>query len=218
MSYFAQKEKISKGSFLFNRNEKVYVKIIRGVAYAYILFHIFSTILVIQTMPSSTMAPAIEKGNRVVILKSSYGIKLPLIHFKESGKTITFSRPKRGDIVLICNSESGGFFSSVIGFISFGILGGKKYMIKRVIGLPKEKIEIRDKKVYINNSLLEESYPLVFSDSRVLSEDVVSRDNMEEFIIPYNSYFLMGDNRDYSHDSRNYSSVDFSRIEGKVIR
>ena len=81
-------------------------------------------------------------------------------------------------------------------------------LVKRVSGLPGETIEIRDRHVYINNEKLTEDYA-VFTDSR----NIPRRDTMAPVTIPADSFFMMGDNRDNSNDSRFWG---FARREGMI--
>ena len=78
-------------------------------------------------------------------------------------------------------------------------------------------LEIREKKVYINGSFLEESWANINNDLRFLNSEVSGRDNFGPYIIGYNEYFVLSDNRDYGYDSRDFGSVNFSFINGKVI-
>ena len=70
-------------------------------------------------------------------------------------------------------------------------------LVKRVIGLPGDTIEVRERAVYINGHKLDESYA-VYTDSR----EIPQRDNMDAVTVPADSFFMMGDNRDNSNDSR----------------
>lgn len=101
-----------------------------------------------------------------------------------------FDNPQRGDVV-------GIYFPSV----------GERRLIKRVIGLPGEKVEIKNGKVYINNTKLEESY----LDSNIFtSPDAIIQLKNDE-------YFVMGDNREESLDSRNYGPLPKSALIGKKL-
>ena len=94
--------------------------------------------------------------------------------------------------------------------------------IKRVIGLPGETLEIRDKVVYINGKMLEEAYKY-FIDSNIyergsgIPHDYVVRDNYGPIRIPTDCYFMMGDNRDNSNDSRYWGVVQGKYIIGKPL-
>lgn len=90
----------------------------------------------------------------------------------------------------------------------------EKEYVKRVIGLPGEKIKIQDKKVFIDGKELDEPYTF-FKDSNI---ERSYRDNFPEFNIPKGHYFCMGDNRDYSYDSRFWGPVPGINIIGKPWR
>lgn len=86
---------------------------------------------------------------------------------------------------------------------------GKKSFIKRVIGLPKDHIEIRDGKVYRNEKELEETY---------LQPGVTTKSNTyNDFVVPEGYVFAMGDNRGFSSDCRDFGCIPLEKIEGKVI-
>lgn len=98
--------------------------------------------------------------------------------------------PKRGDIVLLKT-------------------GDNEIVIKRVIGLPSEKLEIKDNKVYINDAELKEDY---IKDG--LYNSLVEQTKWD---IPEKSVFVMGDNRKTSKDSRDYGTISYDKILGKFI-
>jgi len=89
-------------------------------------------------------------------------------------------------------------------------LNGKK-LIKRVVGLPGEMIEIRSGYVLINDSIIQE--PFLKGKGDVIFRSI----NMNQKIIPVNSYFLLGDNREKSTDSRNFGPIDRKGIIGKIF-
>ena len=107
--------------------------------------------------------------------------------------TYRFSSVKRGDVISFSYS-------------------GTKYLIKRVIGLPGESVEIKDNKVYINGMILEEYY---LTNSECPDFSITS---LGEEKVPIDSYFVMGDNRSDSLDSRdiNVGFVKKEDIEGKI--
>jgi signal peptidase I len=84
----------------------------------------------------------------------------------------------------------------------------EKSYIKRVIGLPGDRIAIEHGQVWVNGNLLRENYvPLMYRDSR----------SMAELIVPPETYFMMGDHRSISSDSREFGPVDRSLIYGKAV-
>ena len=94
--------------------------------------------------------------------------------------------------------------------------------VKRVIGLEGEKIEIKDKQVYVNDQPIAESYK-VHNDSQVFSKngfyryDDAIRDNFGPVVVPPGHLFVMGDNRDNSYDSRYFGSIQKTDVFGKVL-
>lgn len=110
--------------------------------------------------------------------------------------TYRFNSPQRGDVVI---------FKSPV---------NKNYdYIKRVIGLPGEVISLKQGKIYINNEVLDESNYL--SDSNYTPAGAFLKDN-SELTIPANQYFVMGDNRPHSSDSRDWGYINKNNIVGKA--
>ncbi|BAI79629.1 signal peptidase I [Deferribacter desulfuricans SSM1] len=109
-----------------------------------------------------------------------------------------FGKPKRGDIIV---------FEWPV--------EPEKDFIKRVIATPGDKFQLINKKVYINDKPLNEPYA-IYKSSFILPGNFTPRDNTESFIIPKGYYFVMGDNRDSSYDSRYWGFVSEDKIKGKA--
>ena len=131
-------------------------------------------------IPSGSMKPTLLVGDHLLVSKSSYGIKLP---FSEK-VVIPIGQPERGDIVVFRFPEDRD-----------------KDFIKRVIGLPGDTIELRNKQVYINGKPLDDPWGR-YSDRVILPPGIQPRDNFGPVTVPADQYFVMGDNRDNSQDSR----------------
>ncbi len=142
-------------------------------------------------IPSGSMLETLLIGDHLLVSKINYGIKIP---FTDSF-AVTFSEPAFQDIVVFEFPEDES-----------------KDFIKRIIGLPGDTIEIKDKQVYRNGELLEEAY-VQHTDPSVRNG---VRDNREPVKVPEGKYFVMGDNRDESYDSRFWGFVDKGQIKGKA--
>lgn len=119
----------------------------------------------------------------------------PTLH---SGQTLKAqkdtSKIKRGDIIIFRFPEEN------------------KVLIKRVIGLPGEKIRIENEKVLINDKVLNEPYIKEQMNSSL------DKNLPVDFIIPVDAYYVMGDNRNNSNDSRSLGVIPIKSILGKLIR
>jgi signal peptidase I len=127
---------------------------------------------------SGSMLPTLEVNDRLMIDKLSYH----------------WSNPQRGDIIVFSPTQE------------LKRQHFKDSFIKRVIGLPGEKVEIKGGRVYINNRLLGEKY---------IAEELASQ--WGPMTVPPNSYLVMGDNRDNSYDSRYWGFVPRDNIIGKAV-
>ena len=132
-------------------------------------------------IPSGSMKPTLLIGDHLLVSKSSYGIKLP---FSDS-VLIPIGDPKRGDIVVFRFPEDPD-----------------KDFIKRIIGLPGDKLEVRNKEVYINGQRIKDPWAH-YTDRVILDRNSGQpRDFFGPMEVPPDQYFVMGDNRDESYDSR----------------
>jgi signal peptidase I len=146
-------------------------------------------------IPSRSMVPTLLVGDQILVNKFIYGVKIP--YFRKT--IIPIADPQRGDIVVFIypNDRSKDF-------------------IKRVIGVVGDKIEIKNKKIFINDKEYSDSYG-VYSDSLIYPAAIQPRDNFDPVTVPQGSLFVMGDNRDESSDSRFWGFVDLKDVEGKAF-
>ncbi len=160
-----------------------------------IAFFIRTFIIQAFKIPSGSMKPTLQIGDHILVTKFIYGVKIPVIR-----KTIIpLSEPKRGDIVVFIYPEDRS-----------------KDFIKRVVGLPGDTVEIKDKKIYLNGRLYNDHHG-VYTDDMIIPGAAQPRDNFGPVTVPPGDYFVMGDNRDQSYDSRFWGFVDQRDILGKAL-
>ena len=169
---------------------------IEAIVFA-VLIALFVTTFIVKTykIPSGSMKPTLLIGDQIMVNKFIYGVKIPF--FRKT--LIPLGEPQRGDIVV---------------FI-FPVDRSKDF-IKRVIAVSGETIEIKNKKIFLNGR----EYPDtagVYVDDQVIPAEVNPRDNFGPAVVPPNSIFVMGDNRDESLDSRFWGFVDLKDVEGKAF-
>ena len=143
-------------------------------------------------IPSESMVPTLLVGDHIFVARYKYGLRVPFtkIWLKE------FDGPKRGDVMVFSYPEDED--------VDF---------IKRVVGVPGDVVEVRDKDVYVNDALADTSH-IQHTDPTVHLD---RRDNFGPVTVPGDSYFVMGDNRDQSLDSRFWGFVKENKIRGKAF-
>jgi signal peptidase I len=160
-----------------------------------IAFFIRTFVIQAYKIPSGSMKPTLLIGDHILVSKFSYGIKLPFIR----STVIPTGEPKRGDIVVFIYPEDRS-----------------KDFIKRLIGVPGDTIEVRNKKILLNGLPFDDAHG-VHSDSIIIPASVQPRDNFGPVRVPEGSIFVMGDNRDESYDSRFWGFVNMKDILGKAL-
>jgi signal peptidase I len=162
-----------------------------------IVLALFIRTFIIQAfkIPSGSMKQTLQIGDHILVNKFIYGIKLPFL----MTTIVPIKNPKRDDIVVFKFPEDPD-----------------KDFIKRVIGIAGDVVECRDKQVYINHKRLNHDYG-IHTDSNIISGGVQPRDNFGPVVVPENSLFVMGDNRDHSYDSRFWGFVDLKAVRGKAL-
>ena len=159
-----------------------------------ILLALFIRTFVVQAfkIPSGSMEPTLLIGDHILVNKFIYGVKIPFVRTT----VIPISHPERGDVVVFIYP-----------------VDKSKDFIKRVIGLPGDKIEIRDKKIYVNGNLYDDKHG--FYANRGAAKG--NPDHPDRFTVPKGHIFVMGDNRDHSYDSRFWGYVPIETIKGKAF-
>ncbi|MDR1084889.1 MAG: signal peptidase I [Deltaproteobacteria bacterium] len=143
-------------------------------------------------IPSGSMIPTFLEGDRVLVNKFSYGIRNPFTN----SVWIDIGRPERGDVVVFKYPDDPG-----------------TDFVKRVIGLPGEKLEVISGQLLINDTPVGDSKAFYKQTERPMFYR-----NFGPITVPENCYFMMGDNRDHSNDSRMWGCVDYSLLRGKAWR
>ncbi len=161
-------------------------------------------------IPSGSMIPTLLIGDHILVSKLAYGIQMPKdCEFQVSFPPITcfsstmlttFDPPNRGDVIVFRYPEDEN-----------------KDFIKRVIGTPGDSILIRNKQVLINGKPLEDAHFTQRVDPGIIDGRINPRDNYGPLTVPPDSYFVMGDNRDQSLDSRFWGFVKMDKIKGRAF-
>lgn len=177
-------------------------------------------------IPSGSMIPTLMIGDFILVNKMSYGFKVPFSDFFSDPVYLGASKePKRGDVVVFKYPKDTS--------INY---------IKRVVGIPGDTLEIKDKIVYINGQPIEASevdggeimkdmddkfknYTLKFFNAKTgehthkiqVDADNLYKVDYEKRVIPEGEYFVMGDNRDFSYDSRFWGLVPHRFIKGEAL-
>ena len=180
------------------------VKTGRGWFLPFFLIFILRTFLFEPyQIPSGSMLPGLKVGDFILVKKFTYGIKI-----NRTGPPIAFGKdPELGDVVVFIPPHDHRPF------------------VKRLIGKPGDRISYINKKIYvngkpINQKLLSEEdnlriYEEILNDKTIQIQQITSRINYpEEWIIPKNMYFVVGDNRDNSNDSRYWGFVPSENFMG----
>jgi signal peptidase I len=159
-------------------------------------------------VPSGSMKPTILEGDRVFVNKIAYDLKFPFTTWRIS----EWSNPQRGDVVVLYSPHDG------------------RRLIKRVVGIPGDSIEMKDHKLIVNGvtadyaALDSSAFVGIDPDVTALEEKalearphpIFTKASFEAVKVPPGSYLVMGDNRDNSFDSRFFGFVQRTRILGRA--
>ncbi|MDT8378037.1 MAG: signal peptidase I [Desulfotignum sp.] len=158
-----------------------------------VVIALFIRTFVVQAfkIPSGSMLETLQIGDQILVNKFIYGVKIP---FTDGKVLIPFKTPERGDIVVFEYPEDPS-----------------KDFIKRVVAVAGDTVSIVDKQLYVNGE------PVTDEPYAHYSRMPTYVDNMQPVKVPENKLFVMGDNRDNSHDSRFWGFVDLSAVKGEAF-
>ncbi|PCM43669.1 signal peptidase I [Marinobacter sp. ANT_B65] len=179
-------------------------------------FPVLAIVLVLRSflvepfqIPSGSMLPTLEVGDFILVNKYAYGLRLPVA----GTKVLDIGDPARGDVMVFRYPKDG-----------------ETNYIKRVIGLPGDTVRYRDKQLFINGEQIESEFVVRLPPVEVRKEDLgeVEHDifltmgrpgaaGEGEWQVPEGHYFVMGDNRDNSNDSRYWGTVPDDLVVGKAF-
>lgn len=161
-----------------------------------------SELFALTEVNMESMMETLEPGDKLIMSKLSY----------------SFDEPKRGDIIIFLRDEP---INGIIGRASIYLSDitkkiNKEFrrnrLIKRVVGIPGDTVEIVDNVLYVNGVAQDEKYARIDSFT-----DTVLNGTMEKIVVQPNQLFVLGDNRGHSLDSRAFGVIDRSWVEGKAI-
>ena len=161
-------------------------EILQTLAIAVVAFFIINTSLQNYMVEGTSMMPNIGDSDYLLVNKLSY-LELNKL-FTADGLNLKNQDPSRGDIVVFEQNKKGG-----------------RHLIKRVIGVPGDSISMKTGKVYVNGKIVEENYP-IYSDNS----------HFDKLLVGEEDFFLLGDNRPVSQDSRSWGMVSKEQIIGKA--
>lgn len=185
----------------------------REIAEAVIIALILALLIrtfVIQAfkIPSGSMEDTLLIGDHIIVSKFAYGLQVPRpavirvfgapVPFFDTKLVRSWGTIRRGDIIV------------------FRFPGDRsKDYIKRAVGLPGDRVELRDKVLYVNDRKADGPYAVY--KGGVLGEETERNYNFGPYTVPEGMVFAMGDNRDRSYDSRYWGPVPISDIKGKAL-
>ncbi len=178
----------------------------------FIVFVLRSCIVEPFQIPSPSMVPTLKVGDFILVNKFTYGIRLPVVRTK----VLELNKPQRGDVMV--------FFPP----------NERRYFIKRVVGLPGDRIDYRANKLFVNGKRVPEKLLATLPTGKPFYEiyeatlgDVTHRTHKftnrnfhgpdVSYTVPAGHYFMMGDNRNNSSDSRKWGTVPEENIVGKAF-
>lgn len=161
-----------------------------------------SQLFALTEVNMTSMMDTLVQGDKLIMSKLAYAS----------------NEPQRGDIIIFLRDESVngviGRMGIYISDVALKLKGDfrRNRLIKRVIGIPGDKVEIRNNVLYINDEPVTEDYARV--DPGL---GIVPNGSMDPLVVQKGQLFVLGDNRGQSMDSRNFGVIDMEWVEGKAI-
>lgn len=146
-------------------------------------------------IPSGSMLPTLQIGDHILVVKSIYGLRMPFTN----KVMIPVRTPKRGEVIVFVYP-----------------VDPTKDFIKRVVAVAGDTVEIKKKKLYVNGKPEVDGHAR-YSDPELYPMMYKPRDEFGPVTVPEGKLFVMGDNRDQSHDSRFWGFVDIRAVRGKAV-
>ncbi|MBL3557344.1 MULTISPECIES: signal peptidase I [Marinobacter] len=179
-------------------------------------FPVLAVVLVLRSflvepfqIPSGSMLPTLEVGDFILVNKYAYGLRLPVA----GTKILEVDDPERGDVIVFRYPDDG-----------------TTNYIKRVVGLPGDRIRYQDRQLYINGEKVDSRFVARLPPAELRRETLgdtqhdvfltlgrTGRSGEGEWLVPEGEYFVMGDNRDNSNDSRYWGTVPDEMVVGKAF-
>lgn len=161
-----------------------------------VILALFIRTFVVQAfkIPSGSMLPTLEVGDHLLVNKFIYGVRIPIV----GTRLLAWNLPERDDVIVFIFPQDRS-----------------KDFIKRVKGVPGDTVELRNKILYINGERVDD--PHASYDATPARMARQPRDNFGPEPVPEGHVFVMGDNRDHSHDSRFWGMVPIKDILGKAF-
>ncbi len=199
---------------------------VEAVLFALVIALFIKTFIVdVYKIPTGSMIPTIEIGDFIVATKFIYGAKIPF-----TKKRLPAVRdPRQGDIIIFLAPYYDPpnvfiqMFTPIVYTLTLGFVNidpQPKFYVKRCIGLPGDTVEVINKEVYVNGKRVKGWWPDYHVDPETIPPGdslMNNRDFYGPVTVPAHKYFMMGDNRDRSNDSRFWGFVDRTNIYGKSL-
>ena len=148
-------------------------------------------------IPSMAMADTLLSGDYIFASMSAYGIRIPFV----GDRVIGVDRPDIGDLVIFKFPKDP-----------------KRAFIKRCIAIEGQIVKIENKAVYVDGKRFEDAEGVKNKDLKLLDRQNSPRDNFGPYTVPDGHFFVLGDNRDDSYDSRFWGAVPIENLLGKAIQ